>query len=511
MIDNFDFSDLFVLDLANNHQGDVQHGLNIIRSLSKAIKKHNVRAGIKFQFRQLDTFIHPNHQTNSDNKHIPRFISTRLSKSDYKILFNEIRNENLISVCTPFDEASVDIINEMDFDIIKIASCSAKDWPLIERVANSNKPVIASTGGMSLEHIDNLVSFFEHKGVDYALMYCVSIYPIPNDDFNLDQINTFKERYPNRVIGWSTHEDPNATVPIQIAVSKGAKMFERHVGIETDKIKLNAYSSTPSQIDKWFAAYNEAKKLCGTRERKKFPRVEIESINSLRRGVFAKETIEKGSTITRENVYFAMPYTEGQLDSGYWQNGIMSKCNINIDEPLANKSLVIPERSKDKLLKNAVHDVKALLNQAHIALGSEFSVEYSHHYGIENFRETGAVIINCINREYCKKIIVQLPSQKHPMHFHKRKEETFQVLYGELHIEVDGHHKLLIQGDKQLILPGVWHSFWTDTGAVFEEISTTHYNDDSFYKDKIINKQGREARKTVVEHWGRFQLIEYIS
>ena len=97
------------------------------------------------------------------------------------------------------------------------------------------------------------------------------------------------------------------------------------------------------------------------------------------------------------------------------------------------------------------------------------------------------------------------------MHFHKRKEETFQVLYGELHIEVDGHHKLLIQGDKQLILPGVWHSFWTDTGAVFEEISTTHYNDDSFYKDKIINKQGREARKTVVEHWGRFQLIEYIS
>ena len=54
--------------------------------------------------------------------------------------------------------------------------------------------------------------------------------------------------------------------------------------------------------------------------------------------------------------------------------------------------------------------------------------------------------------------------------------------------------------------PGVWHSFWTDIGVIFEEVSTTHYNDDSFYEDKAINKMERWERKTVVDNWGRFQL-----
>ena len=49
------------------------------------------------------------------------------------------------------------------------------------------------------------------------------------------------------------------------------------------------------------------------------------------------------------------------------------------------------------------------------------------------------------------------------------------------------------------------HSFWTFTGCIFEEISTTHYNDDSFYADKSINELDRSQRKTVLDNWGRFQ------
>jgi D-lyxose ketol-isomerase len=63
-------------------------------------------------------------------------------------------------------------------------------------------------------------------------------------------------------------------------------------------------------------------------------------------------------------------------------------------------------------------------------------------------------------------------------------------------------------GETILILPGVWHSFWTDTGVVFEEVSTTHYNNDSFYADKRINKLQRSERKTMVDHWGRFQIAQ---
>ena len=59
MIDqDFNFHDLFILDLANNHQGSVEHGLGIIQSMAEVVNRHQVRAAIKFQFRQLDTFIH---------------------------------------------------------------------------------------------------------------------------------------------------------------------------------------------------------------------------------------------------------------------------------------------------------------------------------------------------------------------------------------------------------------------------------------------------------------------
>ncbi len=74
-----DFQNLFILDLANNHQGSVEHGLEVVRRHAEVVHKHGVRAAIKFQFRDIDAFIHPSHRTNSDNKHISRFLATRLS------------------------------------------------------------------------------------------------------------------------------------------------------------------------------------------------------------------------------------------------------------------------------------------------------------------------------------------------------------------------------------------------------------------------------------------------
>ena len=56
------------------------------------------------------------------------------------------------------------------------------------------------------------------------------------------------------------------------------------------------------------------------------------------------------------------------------------------------------------------------------------------------------------------------------------------------------------------VLPGVWHAFGSTNGCIFEEVSTTHYNSDSVYKDKNIASLTRSQRKTTVDHWGRFQM-----
>jgi len=496
----FNFESLFIYDLANNHQGDLEHALNIVRAMGEITKKHGVRAALKFQFRQIDTFIHPDYKDRTDVPHISRFMSTRLNKDNYKILTEEVRRQGMITICTPFDEGSIDDINELGIELIKIASCSATDRPLLERVAENNKPVVVSTAGLSLEQIDRLVSFLEHKRVRFALMHCVAIYPTPNNKLNLNQIDMLKSRFPNVLIGYSAHEDPENYIAIRIALAKGAALFERHVGIGTDEYKLNAYSSTPEQIDKWIKEYHDAVNVCGGEERMPAFPEEINFLKSLMRGVYAKAKINKGDVVNRGNSFFAMPLLDGQLASGEYFEGIVAEKDYSPNMPINNK-LADLEPTNEELVYSIILQVKGLLNNARIFIGKESSIEISHHYGLKRFREYGAVIINCINREYCKKLIVQLPRQKHPIHCHKKKEETFQLLYGDIEVVLDGHRNKLELGETLLLKPGCWHQFHTLDGVIMEEVSTTHYDNDSFYNDERITRLPRSERKTEVLNW----------
>ena len=181
-----------------------------------------------------------------------------------------------------------------------------------------------------------------------------------------------------------------------------------------------------------------------------------------------------------------MPYLDGQLSSGNFKIGIKSNKTLNKNEPVMENNVKIPPESEINIIKHSIHEIKAMWSKTKIHLNSDFVVEYSHHYGYENFRKTGAVIINCINRSYCKKLIIMLPGQSHPAHFHQQKEETFQILSGKLDLFLDGNKKKLVDGDICLVQPGVWHSFSSDEGCIFEEISSTHYNNDSFTRIKKL-------------------------
>ena len=496
----FDFEGLFIFDMANNHQGDVEHGLNIIKAMGEVTKETGVRGALKFQFRYIDTFIHPDYKDRKDIPHIPRFVSTRLSDDDYKLLATEVKKQGLITISTPFDEKSVELILDLDIELVKVASCSADDHSLLETVAETNRPVIVSTAGLTLSQIDRLVSFLDYKGVYFALMHCIALYPTPSDKLRLNQIEQVKNRFPDVPVGFSTHENPDNYTAIQIAYAKGARLFERHVGLETDKYKLNAYSSRPVQIAKWIQAYHDVVEACGGEERAPVYPDEITSLNSLKRGVFVKKGIKKGEVIQREDVFFAMPLLEGQLCSADWNNTLIADSDYSQNEPINIGSFCI-KMSPNDMVYSIILQVKGMLNNARVFVGKDSSIEISHHYGLERFREFGAVIVSCINREYCKKLIIQLPRQKHPYHYHKKKEETFQLLCGDLELELDGKKSKLYLGDTVLIKPNQWHKFHTLDGVVFEEVSTTHYNDDSIYEDERIARLPRNERKTQITNW----------
>ena len=105
------FEKLFILDIANNHFGDLRHTLKIINEFKHVIKKNNLNATIKFQFRDLDTFIHEDY-VKSNHKYVRRFLDTRFSKEDFQKIFNLIKKSKIKTSCTPFDEKSVDLIEK---------------------------------------------------------------------------------------------------------------------------------------------------------------------------------------------------------------------------------------------------------------------------------------------------------------------------------------------------------------------------------------------------------------
>ena len=313
------FENLFVLELANNHLGQVERGISMINEFAHIVRHNNVRAAIKLQFRNIETFVHPDYQGSNDLIYIKKTSEKKLSKEEYKILVNKIREKGCIPMSTPFDEDSVNLCDELDLPIIKIASSDINDWPLIEQIAKTNRPVIASTGGAKLKEIDDIVHFFEKRKIPFALNHCVSHYPTEDFEQELNQIDFLRNRYPNITIGHSTHEYHDWHDSMLIAYAKGARTFERHIDIPIPGEKFKKYNSTPAQIDKYFKAFHRVVELCGNSSNsKRQPTLkEVNYLTDMVRGIYARQDIDPGLIITNDNFnkyfYLAVPLHKGQL------------------------------------------------------------------------------------------------------------------------------------------------------------------------------------------------------
>jgi sialic acid synthase SpsE/quercetin dioxygenase-like cupin family protein len=491
---------LFILEMANNHMGSLAHGRRIVRALRDAVGTAGLPLGIKLQYRDLDTFIHPAYRDRHDLKYIKRFSETRLMPDELGQLTAEIKACGFVAVCTPFDEPSVDLLEAHGHDVVKIASCSFTDWPLLERVARTDRPVIASTAGAGVDEIDRVVSFLDHRRKAFALMACVAEYPTADADLNLGRIDFLRARYPGVRIGYSTHEDPERTAPVQIAIAKGATLFEKHVGLPTRAFGLNAYSADPAQVTAWLAAAREAYEMCGTSgERVPATDRERSSLRALRRGAFARRAIGSGEPIGQGDVFMAFPAAEKQVTANDWGKYMHFVARADIPEGAPIMAADTEARDVRERVYHIAQQVKRVLEEGHIVAPGETELEISHHYGLERFDEFGMTMITVVNREYCKKLIVVLPGQGHPEQYHRQKEETFHILHGRAEITLDGTRRSHAVGDVITVARGVRHAFRSETGAVFEEISSTHYKDDSFYTDPAI--QANPDRKTFLTYW----------
>ena len=177
--------------------------------------------------------------------------------------------------------------------------------------------------------------------------------------------------------------------------------------------------------------------------------------------------------------------------------------DISIDKPIKIKDVKFnKDLAEEYLVRSYIHEVKAILNYNNIKIKNNFDLEISHHNGIKNFKKTGCFLFNIINKNYAKKLLVMLPNQSHPLHFHKQKDESFHIISGKLVSYLNNKKKILKPGDILHIKKNSWHKFEAlKEGCIFDEISTTSYKNDSFYKNRTIKKLSRDDRKTYINSW----------
>lgn len=150
----------------------------------------------------------------------------------HKPLFDYAKKIGITIFSSPFDKTAVDLLEDLNTPAYKIASFEATDLPLIRYVAQTKKPMIISTGMANAEEIQEAIEAAQAAGCqELAILHCVSGYPAPASDYNLQTLSNMREKF-SLVTGLSDHTVDNTTAIV--AVGLGASIIEKHVTLNRD-------------------------------------------------------------------------------------------------------------------------------------------------------------------------------------------------------------------------------------------------------------------------------------
>lgn len=247
---NTDNQTYIIAEVGINHGGDV----NVAKKLIESIARTGADA-VKFQ-------------TYLTEKRVPKEspIFNILKKCELPFeAFSELKNYakelNLDFFSTPFDYESVNYLQSINCDLYKIASFDTVNKKLLERVAETRKPIIMSVGMSSLDEIYSAYDILKAKTSNIAILHCISSYPTNEEDANLSAIYRLKESF-DCVIGQSDHTN-DIVVPLY-AVAAGAQILEKHYKIDNKMDCIDApVSITEKQLKDMVNGVRKIEKILG--------------------------------------------------------------------------------------------------------------------------------------------------------------------------------------------------------------------------------------------------------
>jgi len=233
---------------------------------------------------------------------------------------------------SPFDFKGVDLLKSINVPAYKIASLEITDIPLIKKCAETNKPIIISTGAAKLEDIDLAVETCRNVGNNQiALLKCTSAYPTPYNEVNLNQIQFLKERY-KTIVGLSDHT-LGIEVPIA-AVVLGTKIIEKHFILNRNSNSIDKeFSLEPQEFKQMVTAIRNIEQAIGNKDFEATSK--INKATKFTRSLYAVSNINKGDIITKDNIRSLRPGL-GLHPKYYFEIlGKKAKANIEKGTPLS--------------------------------------------------------------------------------------------------------------------------------------------------------------------------------
>lgn len=299
---------MIVAEAGANHNGD----MNLAKELARSAAESGADA-VKFQTyvaEKLATRSAPKYwkDEHPDETQYETFKKLdRLSESEWKELAKYCEKIGILFFSTPFDFESVNMLDELDVPVFKVASADITHIPLLKYIAEKGKPIILSTGASTLPEIREAVEAIKSVGNNQLiLLHCTLSYPTDINDANLRAITTLQNEFPEYPVGLSDHTTSILT-PI-VGVAMGAKVIEKHFTVNKSLPGSpdHKLSIDPKELA-WIVQHVRlTERLLGCGE-KKVVDTERKARALARRSIVAKVRIPAGTPIRWDTVTFKRP------------------------------------------------------------------------------------------------------------------------------------------------------------------------------------------------------------
>lgn len=227
------------------------------------------------------------------------------SYEDHEALQIRCREQGVTFLSTPFSVAGIELLDDLGVPAIKIGSGELTNFELLDRAAETAKPLIVSTGMSELDTVKTTYNFLSERTDEFVFLYCVSAYPTEPEDLNLDVIDTLRNEF-DVPIGFSDHSI-GIEAPV-LALGHDIAMIEKHFTIDRRLPGPDqAVSLEPEEFERLVEFVDYDKRTSGTE--KSLTKEENDVKTWARHSLVAADEIQKGDEFTHENLTTKRPGT----------------------------------------------------------------------------------------------------------------------------------------------------------------------------------------------------------